>query len=226
MKDVQFSWNDACQTAFTKLKNRLSTAPILRGPNWALPFHISSDASDTAIGLVLGQQDGQAPYAIYYISKNLAPAELNYTVTEKEFLAIVYSINKFRHYITGYPTFVHTDHSAIKYLMKKSITNARTTRWLLLLQEFDITIIDRPRKENVVANYLSRFTNSDNNLPIEDSFPDEHLFVVSAHSPWYAYVANYWAIGKLPAHLSKREKRKIIQQSSKYCWIDGHIFYT
>ena len=128
MKDVQFIWNDACQTSFTKLKRRMSIAPILRGPNWALPFHISSNASDTAIGEVLGQQDGQALYPIYYISKNLAPAELNYTVTKKEFLAIVYSINKFRHYITGYPTFVHTDHSTIKYLMNKLVTNASLTR--------------------------------------------------------------------------------------------------
>ena len=95
MKDVQFVWNEACQTMFVKLKKKMSIAPILRGPDWTLPFHISSDASDTAIGVVLGQQDGQVPYAIYYISKNLAPAELNYTVTEKEFLAIVYSINKF-----------------------------------------------------------------------------------------------------------------------------------
>ena len=86
---------------FFNLKEKLSTSPILRGPNWTLPFHISSDASDTCIGAVLGQQDGQVPYAIYYISKNLDLAELNYTVTEKEFLAIVYSINKFRHCITG-----------------------------------------------------------------------------------------------------------------------------
>ena len=69
-------WGAACQTAFDKLKERLSTTPILRGPNWTLPFHISSDASDTTIGAVLGQQDGQVPYAIYYVSKNLAPAEL------------------------------------------------------------------------------------------------------------------------------------------------------
>ena len=111
MKDVQFIWNEAFQTVFVKLKEKLSTTPILRGPNWTLPFHISLDASDSAIGAVLRQQDGQAPFAVYYISKNLAPAELNYTVTEKDFLSIVYSINKFRHYITGYPTFVHTDHS-------------------------------------------------------------------------------------------------------------------
>ena len=82
-----------------------------------------------------------------------------------------------------------------------------------------------PGKENVVANYLSRFTNSDDNLAVGDSFPDEHLFVVLAHSPWYANVANYLATCKLPGHLSKREKRKIIQQSARYYWINGHLFY-
>ena len=90
--------------------------------------------------------------------------------------------------------------------MNKPIINARVTRWLLLLQEFDINIIDRPGKENVVADLLSHFTNSDDNFPVEDSFPVEHLFVVSAHSPWYVDVDNYLAAGKLSAHLSKREK--------------------
>ena len=71
--------------------------------------------------------------------------------------------------------------------MNKPVTNARITRWVLLLQEFDITIIDRPGKENVVGDFLSCFTNSDDNLPVE------HLFVVSAHSHWYADVANYLA---------------------------------
>ena len=137
----------------------------------------------------------------------MAHAELNYTVTEKEFLAIVYSINKFRHYITRYPTFVHTDHSTIKYLMNKPVTNARITRWLLLLQEFNITIVDMPGKENVVANYLSHFTNSDDSLPAEYSFPYEHLFAVSTHSPWYVDVSNYLATGNLSTHLSKRERK-------------------
>ena len=99
----------------------------MRGPNWKLPFHISTDASDTALGAVLGQKD-LVPYAIYYTSKNLTPTELNYTMTEKDFLVVVHAINKFRHYITGYETFVHTDHSAIRYLMNKPITNGRFTR--------------------------------------------------------------------------------------------------
>ena len=110
--------------------------------------------------------------------------------------------------------------------MNKPIKNDGITRWMLLLQEFDITIIDRTGKENVVADFLSRFTNSYDNMLVEYSFPNKHLFAVSAHSPWYADVANYLATGKLPAHLSKREKRKIIQQISRYCWIDGHIFDT
>jgi len=132
-KATKFSWNNQCQTAFETLKERLSIAPILRGPNWTIPFHISTDASDTTIGAVLGQKEEHRPYAIYYISKNLTSAEKNYIVTKKEFFAVVYAINKFRHYITGYSVFVHTDHSAICYLMNKSITNGRVTRWLLLL---------------------------------------------------------------------------------------------
>jgi hypothetical protein len=97
MKNVEFKWTNFFQEAFNTLKHRLSTAPILRGPDWTLPFHISSDASDTAIGAVLGQEENHLPYAIYFINKNMTPVELNYTVTEKEFLVVIYAINKFRH---------------------------------------------------------------------------------------------------------------------------------
>lgn len=86
-KDVEFQWTDKCQYAFEKLKQNLSIAPILRGPNWSLPFHISTDASDIAIGASLEQKENQFNYTIYFISKNLTLAELNYTVTEKEMLA-------------------------------------------------------------------------------------------------------------------------------------------
>jgi hypothetical protein len=76
-----------------------------------------------------------------------------------------------RHYITSYPTFVHTDHAAIRYLMNKPITLGQITRWLLLLQEFDITIVDRPKKDNVVVDFLSRLENDTQGEPVEDSFP-------------------------------------------------------
>jgi hypothetical protein len=111
----------------------LLITPVLRGPNWSLPFHICIDASDTSLGEVLGQRENQIPYAIYFVSKNLSLEEVNYTIIEKELLVVVHAINKFRHYITGYQDFVHTDHSNIKFLIKKPVKNPRVTRWLLLL---------------------------------------------------------------------------------------------
>lgn len=128
-KDSEFSWTTACKQAFEALKEKLVHTPFLRGPNWSLPFHLSSDASDTTIGTTLGQEENQQSYAIYFISKNLSPVQLNYIVTEKDFLAVIFANNKFRHYITGYEVFVHTYHSAIRYLMNKPLTSGRVARW-------------------------------------------------------------------------------------------------
>jgi hypothetical protein len=83
VKDVEFCWDTNCQFAFQTLKEKLLSTPILRGPDWSLPFHISTDASDTTVGAVLGQKGNLLTYVIYFISKNLTPTELNYTVTEK-----------------------------------------------------------------------------------------------------------------------------------------------
>jgi len=131
-KDCDFVCNSDCHKAFKSLKQKITEAPIIRGPNWSLPFYISIDASYTTLGAKLGRKD-LTPYDIYYTSKNLTPAKLNYTITEKELLVIVHAINKFWNYITGYETFIHTYHSTIRYLMNKQITNVIITRWFLLL---------------------------------------------------------------------------------------------
>jgi hypothetical protein len=185
-------------------------APVLRRPNWNLPFHISTNASDTTIVGVLGHKQDQQSYAIDFVSKNLSPVELNYTVTEKEFLAVVHAINKFHHYITGYEVFVHTDHSPISFFTNKPITNGRVTRWLMLLQEFNITMLDRPRKDNVVADFISQIKNEDDDIPVDDSFPDEHIFSLSINTPWFADMEDYLETRKLPSHLSPHERWKII----------------
>lgn len=107
-----------------KMKRLVSTTPVLHMPNWRLPFHIASDTFDIVVGVVLGQEEHKKPYTIYYANKNLSLAELNYMVTEKEFLVVIFAIKKFRRYITSYPTFVHTDHLTIRYLSNKPITSA------------------------------------------------------------------------------------------------------
>lgn len=101
-------------------------------------------------------------------------------------LAIVHALRKFRHYVTGFQTFVHTDHATIKYLMKNSNVNARIIRWLLLLQHFDLTIVDKPGKENFAAYFLSRLALSvDEEGMVDDQLPDEHLFIISTLSTWF-----------------------------------------
>ena len=141
-------------------------------------------------------------------------------------MAVVYAINKYRHYIVGYDFFLHTNHSAIRFLMNKPITNGRVTWWLLLLQEFNITVVDRPGRENLVAYFLSRIQHDDGAQLFDDTFPGKHLFVVSIQTPWFADIANYLATGKLPNHLSPHEKHRVIVQSSNYSWVDNDLFHT
>jgi hypothetical protein len=178
-KEAEFHWDEQCQISFEILKKKLSSAPVLRGPNWSLPFHIFTDVSDTTLGAVLVQRENQLPYAIYFVNKNVSPTEVNYIVTENEFLSVFHAINKFRHYTTGYEVFVHIDHSTIRFLMHKPMKNARVTRWLLLLQEFNITIIDRLGKDNIVVDLPSRLIRTGDNAPMNDNFSDEILFAIS-----------------------------------------------
>ena len=110
----------------------------MRAPDWQLPFEVMCDASDLAVGAVLGQRVEGKLYMVYYASKTLNEAQRNYTTTEKELLAVVYALDKFRAYLIGAEIIIFTDHSALKYLLTKQNAKARLIRWVLLLQEFNL----------------------------------------------------------------------------------------
>ena len=198
-KDVPFAWSQAYEAAFGTLKTMLVSPPIIQSPNWNLPLEIMYDASDYAIGAVLGQREDKKAFVIYYASKTLDSAQTNYTTTEKEFLAVVFVLEKFRSYIVGSPVTIFTDHAALKYLLSKQDTKPRLTRWILLCQEFHLTIKDKKGVKNVVADHLSRLVPESNfhGVPIGDSFPDEQLFAL-VHCPWYADIVNYLVTGQIP----------------------------
>ena len=99
------------------MKLFLTTAPIVRAPNWQLPFEVMYDASDFAIGAVLGQKEDGKPYVISYASKTFNEAQINYTTTEKELLAVVFALDKFHAYLVGSFIVVFTYHSTLKYLL-------------------------------------------------------------------------------------------------------------
>ncbi|KAK1648457.1 hypothetical protein QYE76_066262 [Lolium multiflorum] len=151
-KDVPFVFDDDCKEAFETLKKALTTAPVVEPPDWNLPFEIMCDASDFAVGAVLGQR----------VDKKL----------------------NFRPYIVDSKVTIHTDHAAIRYLMTKKDAKPRLIRWVLLLQEFDLHIIDRKGADNPVADNLSRLENiAYDPVPVNDSFPNEQLAVIKGALP-------------------------------------------
>ncbi|KAK1650214.1 hypothetical protein QYE76_068019 [Lolium multiflorum] len=187
-KDVPFVFDDDCKEAFETLKKALTTAPVVEPPDWNLPFEIMCDASDFAVGAVLGQRVDKKLNVIHYASKTLDAAQRNYATTEKELLAVVFACDKFRSYIVDSKVTIHTDHAAIRYLMQKKDAKPRLIRWVLLLQEFDLHIVDRKGADNPVADNLSRLENiAYDPVPVNDSFPNEQLAVIkvsSRDSPW------------------------------------------
>ncbi|GJR93530.1 reverse transcriptase domain-containing protein [Tanacetum coccineum] len=154
-KDIPFEFDDECQKAFELLKEKLKCAPVIVSPNWNLPFELMCDASDFAVGAILGQKDSKIFHPIYFASKILNPAQQKYTVTKKELMAVVFAFDKFKSYLILSKTIVHTDHSALRHLFKKQDAKPHLIRWILLLQEFEIEIKDRKGTKNVAADHLS-----------------------------------------------------------------------
>ncbi|KAK1626658.1 hypothetical protein QYE76_000973 [Lolium multiflorum] len=219
-KDVPFVFDNDCKEAFETLKKALTTAPIVEPPDLNLPFEIMCDASDFAVGAVLGQRVDKKLNVIHYASKTLDAAQRNYATTEKELLAVVFACDKFRSYIVDSKVTIHTDHAAIRYLMTKKDAKPRLIRWVLLLQEFDLHIVDRKGADNPVADNLSRLENiAYDHVPVNDSFPNEQLAVIkvsSRDSPWYADYANFIVSKYLPPTFSAQQRRKFFYDLRHY----------
>ncbi|XP_070002395.1 uncharacterized protein [Nicotiana sylvestris] len=171
-----------------ELKKRLVTSPIIVAPDWEQPFELICNASDYAVGAVLGQRKDKLMHSIYYASRTLSGAQLNYIVTKKEMLAVVFAFDKFRSYLIGSKLIVYTDHVALRYLIENKESKLSLICWVLLLQEFDLEIRDCKGTENRVADHLSRLEGAENSVEVEDileTFPNEQLLATSLEEvPW------------------------------------------
>ncbi|GJS92871.1 reverse transcriptase domain-containing protein [Tanacetum coccineum] len=196
-------------------------------PNWNLLFELMCDASDFAVGAVLGQKDGKHFHPIYFASKTLNAAQQKYTVTEKELMAVVFAFDKFRPYLILSKTIVYTDHSALRHLFKKQDAKPRLIRWILLLQEFDIEIKDKKGTENVAADHLSRIDNDEtsDDSDVDDNFPGETLMEITTNdTPWFADFANYLVGDVIPKGMTYQQKNKFFSDLKNYFWEDPYLF--
>ncbi|XP_076951360.1 uncharacterized protein LOC143624677 [Bidens hawaiensis] len=201
------------------------------------------DASDFAVGAVLGQRKDKHFHPIYYASTTLNDAQENYTTTEKELLSVVFAFDKVRSYLVLSKTIVYTDHAALRYLFAKKDAKPRLIRWILLLSEFDIKIRDKKGAENVAADDLSRLEDPKREEiredAIGDKFPHESLMIVrvrferepvlyvSAEEdglPWFSDIANYLAEGVVVKGMSYQQRRKFFADAIHYIWDSPYLF--
>lgn len=176
-KDVPFTWSGAAEQAFERLKNILCTKPLLQYPDFSKPFIITTDASNFAIGAILGQGEIGKDLPIAYASRTMTEAEINYTTTEKELLAIIFAVKHFRPYVYGRKFTLVTDHKALVWLdqLKDPTIGSRLARWKIKLQGYQYKIVYKPGRVNANADALSRnpvemeIGNDGNDMGDEDS---------------------------------------------------------
>nr|GEW85059.1 reverse transcriptase domain-containing protein [Tanacetum cinerariifolium] len=217
---------------FQTLKRKLTEAPILIASDWDMPFELMCDASDFAIGAVLGKHQDMHFRPIHYASKTMIEAKSNYTTTEKEMIAVVYTFEKFWSYLILNKSIVYTNHSALKYLFAKKDSKARLLRWVLLLQEFTFKVFDTKGAENLAAYHLSRLENPHQNVldlkEINESFYLETLNLFSTRgnqsTPWFADFANYNAGNFVVKGMSSQQKSKFFTDVNHYFWDDPYLF--
>nr|GEV18462.1 reverse transcriptase domain-containing protein [Tanacetum cinerariifolium] len=166
---------------------------------------------------------------IHYASKTMTEAQIHYTTTEKQMLAVVYAFEKFQPYLVLSKSIVYTDHSALKYLLNKQDEKSKLLRWVILLQEFDITILDKKGSENLAADHLSRLENPHKdvleNKDINENFPLETLGSLSSDStPWFADIANFHAGNFIKKGLTSQQKKKFFKDVKHYFWDDPYQF--
>ncbi|RDX85445.1 Retrovirus-related Pol polyprotein from transposon opus, partial [Mucuna pruriens] len=199
-RDKDFIFDQPCVNAF-QLKKKLTFAPILQALNWEYSFKLMCDASNSALGAILGLRVGKQPHVITYASQTMDPTQVNYTTTEKEFLAIVFSLNKFRSYLLGSKVIVFFDHAALKFLLKKSDAKLRLIR-------------------QKVANHLSRLEREVDLLPIRDEFLDEQIQQLTHTMPRYADICNFLVASMYPLGASKAAKERLESDAKGSLWIN------
>ena len=155
-KGVKFVWTDKTESAFLDLKSRLASRPILRPPNFDIPFCIAVDVSNVAIGANLFQVVDNVEHPVCYFSKRLDVHQKRYFTVEKEALALVTAVCTFSPYFGSQPITVYTDHSPLQFVQRMSNYNQKLLRWALELQQHNLRIVHRPGKFNLIPDILSR----------------------------------------------------------------------
>ncbi|KAG9450365.1 hypothetical protein H6P81_010330 [Aristolochia fimbriata] len=187
-KETPFEWDESCQNAFNNIKAYLTKPPVLVAPIVGRPLLLYIAAQEGSVGALLAQcDDDNKERSLYYLSRTLVGAELNYTPIKKTCLALAFAVQKLRHYLLAHSTKLISRADPLKYIMSRPILSGRLAKWALLLSEFEINFVpQRAIKGQALANFLA-----DHPVPAEweltEEFPDEEIFLVEVLPSWEMY---------------------------------------
>ena len=153
---VEWKWSTSQHQAFNRLKLALTTAPVLRLPNFERQFVVTTDASDAALGAILKQDFGNGLQPVAFASRKLNGAEIRYSAYEKELLGIVWALAQWKHYFQGlHSVVIQTDHAPLRHLPNQPSVNVRIWKWINIMQGYNLEICHIPGKRSP-AYTLSR----------------------------------------------------------------------
>jgi hypothetical protein len=207
-KDYQFGWKNECEKIFDMLKKKMVIVPILVFPDWTKQFYVHINASSIAFGVVLAQLgEGEIYHTLAFASRNLSTVKINYTNTEREGLAMVYALQKLCHYLLGGHFKMFTDHSALKYLVNKTMLGGWICRWLLLFQEYDFEIIVKPGRMNKGPDHLSRLEHGEEPTSLEDTLSDAQILSIRNIDDHFADIVQFLSTGMAPSEYTIPQKK-------------------
>jgi hypothetical protein len=217
-KDVPFFWDEADQCSFDALKHSLTAAPLLQPPNYNKDFLLYLAAVESTIGMVLDQEDDLfSEYMIYYLSQGLVGPEPNYSHIEKLVLAIVHVVQRFCHYVLFRKTTVIAVVNPFQYMLTRWVIVGKISRWIVILQEFDLDFVSAKSKKSLV------FVELISELPVDsgDVVPEESpirgdMFLITSSDPWYGDILIYLQTLKCPTSASHDERWHICHQAKNY----------
>jgi len=220
-----FCWNEECQQSLDVLREKMVTTSILVFLDWKKEFHVHVDTSSIMLGEILTHaHEGELYHPIAFASRKLSKVENNYSTTEREGLAMVYALQKFKHYLLGRHFKMYINHSTLKYLVNKPILGGKICKWLLLFQEYDFEVILKPGRLNVGLDHLSHIEIGEEPTNLEKGLLDTQISAVCIIDSHFEDIIHFLVMGTTPKVYTSQQKKELTVHVADFSVIARHLY--